>query len=299
MPQSNSLEELYELPYARFAMQTNPMGLDMLKDPEVRCIVPGLRKAFEELKEGNENPAITRSIQMPNTLTPYRFVYPLLFNAEAKGIPYAIIDQHAPAFSAQKNEEILEEYQADIEAQIGETCVLKILKTVSIDYRGFTLHGRKPLVIAAGIGNFEMSRQQLIAIARRLDPFLSNKKAKSIIINPEDCITTTLVGCIPGMLKPMLHPLHAMNVSGIAYFSPQELDGYVAFTVSPIDSIVVPVSYFEWCLRRYASEAYGRFTHTKDDEFDMWINETGASGLDVLFADIPEEYEKMIMKVDI
>lgn len=126
-----------------------------------------------------------------------------------------------------------------------------VQKTVTV-----TIGGR--LVLWSSVGDHEQSLAQRRLLAERLG--LPRRAAKSCSTNPTDCSPVQEYGMLPGMVSTFLPPHHPCRLEAVV-FAPACLarlaeSHLVAVSLSPFESLLLPLEGFVGILRGYARLAY-------------------------------------------
>jgi len=256
----------------RQSVHHNLVTLKNLRYPEVRANIPPLQSALEAWKDQSDTSLLfTRILALPRAHAPMEFVTRVYENLSENDLPFMIAD-HEPSFSAEENIAALAGRQEEIQAKLGINSLPQILKTISVE---FPVDEGRLIVLVSGVGDFRLEKRTKREIAGVLE--LSPKSAKRARINPPDFDTTLWVGLIPGMLKPVIQPHLVGNVDGITYMHLARPDDFVVLSVSPIDSMIIPVDRFEQHLRAYAKACYTGFEFHETPELEIWKKPRGNS----------------------
>ncbi len=114
------------------------------------------------------------------------------------------------------------------------------------------------LVLCTGVGTWQISRQDLHAIAQALG--LPNRRSRHATIHPATFQPVEAFGMLPGMVSPFLRPAHAARLTALVVlpwpgcWEAQMRE--VAISLSLWESLVLPLSCLRQLLRLYAIRAY-------------------------------------------
>jgi hypothetical protein len=159
------------------------------------------------------------------------------------GAPH-MIRRHAPSMSAAAK-------QAVLDAELNGVPVL-VNKTVTVRLGAAHL-------LCTGVGDFTINRHVLAKVASVLG--LPKKTAKACRINPPDYSPEHELGLLTGMVSPFVSPsisgrrLHAVVRLGSTEVAHGDKP-MVAISLSPFESLLVPLAEFGRLARLYAVTAY-------------------------------------------
>jgi len=144
---------------------------------------------------------------------------------------------HRPSLSAREKTTILPGYL--------------IQKTLTLQLGG-------DLVMVSGVGDFKVDRPLIQQIIRALD--LKKRVQKLVHINPREYPSESLYGILTGMVSPFLEPARSTTVQAVVFLKHLEIGGdwdkLVAISVSPFESLLVPIASFHTLLYAYAGATY-------------------------------------------
>ena len=162
----------------------------------------------------------------------------------AVGVPN-VIWRHASSLRAADK-------QAVLDAQWGDARVL-VNKTLTI--RLGTMH-----LLCTGVGNFTVHRNLLATLAHALR--LPKRLVKDCQINPADFAPESELGLLTGMVSPVLSPgMPAYRLQAVTLLTETEIgceqqEQMVAISLSPVESLLVPLAQFRLLAHLYARRAY-------------------------------------------
>jgi hypothetical protein len=171
----------------------------------------------------------------------------------ASGVPN-VIWRHAPSLRAS-------EKQAILDTRWGHRRVL-VNKTLTIRFGATHL-------LCTGVGDFTLHRSLLSAVATTLH--LPKRVVKDCHINPADYSPEYAVGLLTGMVSPFMSPgisthclqaiIHLTETAG--GYEPRE--PMVAVSLSPFESLLLPLSQFRILTQMYARRAYSTLQYLELD----------------------------------
>lgn len=162
----------------------------------------------------------------------------------AMGVPN-VIWRHTPSLRAA-------EKQAVLDARWGHQRVL-VNKTLTV--RLGPMH-----LLCTGVGDFTLHRSLFSEIALALH--LSKRSVKDCQINPADYAPESALGLLTGMVSPFVSPgvsahrLQAVIVLEGTVVEYEPRAQMVAISLSPYESLLVPLTQFRALTQRYAQRAY-------------------------------------------
>lgn len=114
------------------------------------------------------------------------------------------------------------------------------------------------LVLVSGLGDFTLSHHLLRQTALTLG--LKNRVHKHLQINPWQYPPEYLYGILEGMVSPFLHPGRLRNLHAVVFLADptKSTDGneQAAISLSPFESLSVPLASFQHLLHAYAGTIY-------------------------------------------
>jgi hypothetical protein len=253
------------LPMDPFRTENSTTDIQYCKDhPEHFANFPDLMTALRDMEAGGElmfdRHQIARHAHIPDSFLYYAWKH------TKKGQHFEVI-RHSPCLSVQENKQAIEDKRQEIAATLGTSELPKVLKTVTLalPYKYKMPEGYPErfdagtaYVLLSGIGDFLVKEDLKKAIAAAVR--VNSEARHNAIVNPssERFDTEALLRVVPGLVKPILWPDSVGNLLAICYQHPQEADEnpYVAVTVSPVDSILLPVGVFEASLTWYVNKFY-------------------------------------------
>ncbi len=126
-----------------------------------------------------------------------------------------------------------------------------VQKTVSVEMDG-------KLLLYSGVGAQPITRRQVHTLAAKLSLF--RRATKRCTLNPATCDPVQEFEMLPGMVSPFLRPLRPTRLAALALVSwPRrwEEQAYeVAISLSPWESLLLPLRSLKAVLYSYARQAY-------------------------------------------
>lgn len=244
------------------------LNLDSLRNPLARVGIPDLQDALAAIDAGNSDLLMSRLLLMPRAHLDPNFLLSAYALSRNEGIPFMIVS-HEPSLSAGETAEALTVKKDEICDSFGIKDLPQVLKSVTIAFQGN--EGRQ-VIILSGVGDFSVSKDLKKELGAELG--ISNKKAKEAIVNPKDFDVALILGLHPGLVKPILKPFSAGNVSGIGYLKGQsDPEDFVAISVSHLDSMILRVSDFERLFTQHAEENYMGFSLNTKPDYVFYSNQ--------------------------
>jgi hypothetical protein len=185
----------------------------------------------------------------------------------AIGIP-TVIWRHAPSLRAS-------EKQAILDAGWGHWRVL-VNKTLTI--RLGTTH-----LLCTGVGDFTLHRSLFSAIATALH--LPRRIVKDCHINPADYAPEYALGLLTGMVSPFISPaISAHRLQAVIHLTEtagecEPREPMVAVSLSPCESLLLPLTQFRVLTQMYARRAYPTLQYLEIDRqaviggCDRWMGD--------------------------
>jgi hypothetical protein len=160
------------------------------------------------------------------------------------GVPN-VIRRHSPSLRAAEKQALLDDLLDNERVLVNKTLTVRL----------GTMH-----LLCTGVGDFTLNRGLLSAVANELR--LPKRIAKDCHINPADYSPEYELGLLTGMVSPFLSPsLSAHRLQAITLLTETEV-GYeqreqtVAVSLSPFESLLVPLAQFRMLAQMYARRAY-------------------------------------------
>ncbi|SRR5712692_7658734 len=135
--------------------------------------------------------------------------------------------------------------------------------------KSITLRFAERLVLCSGVGDFRMSRPLLRQIARSLE--LEQSRYQRVRINPWEYPPEYLYGILEGMVSPFLRAGHVTHLEAVVFLAFSDAQALphtqVAISLSPFESLLVPLASFQQVLNAYADATYpGRWIELPVEE---------------------------------
>jgi hypothetical protein len=127
------------------------------------------------------------------------------------------------------------------------------------------------IVLCSGLGDFTLSNRLLRQVSLTLG--LHNRVQSRRHINPPAYPSEFLYGILEGMVSPFLHPDRVRGLLAVVFLTPPtgaaDEARQVAISLSPFESLAVPLGSFQSLLYAYAGAVYpGRWIAIADDTGD-------------------------------
>jgi hypothetical protein len=162
----------------------------------------------------------------------------------ALGIPN-VIWRHAPSLRAAEKQTVLDTLQGNERVLVNKTVTIRL----------GTMH-----LLCTGVGDFTLHRSLLSAVAHALG--LPKRILKDCQINPVDYAPEYELGFLTGTVSPFLSPgmstrrLQAVILLTETAGGCEQRDEWVAISLSPFESLLLPRTQFHVLTQLYARRAY-------------------------------------------
>jgi hypothetical protein len=160
------------------------------------------------------------------------------------GVPH-VIWRHTPSLRAADNQAVLDAMPVNMRVWANKTLTIRL----------GPMH-----LLCTGVGNFTLNRSLLSAVAHELR--LPKRIVKDCHIIPADYSPEYELGLLTGMVSPFLSPaLSAHRLHAVALLTETDVRGeqrprMVAVSVSPFESLLVPLVQFRILAKMYARRVY-------------------------------------------
>jgi len=150
---------------------------------------------------------------------------------------------HAPSLSTSEKAAILQDVWGG---------GLLVQKTITV------LFAQSLLVLCSSVGDYRLTRGDIRSISRALG--LSKSRARHVRINPGEYPPEQEYGLLEGMVSPFLDPGRPTRLSAVVFGESPEVwsqeNKRIAISLSPFESLLVPVDHYRSLRKAYASAAY-------------------------------------------
>jgi hypothetical protein len=162
----------------------------------------------------------------------------------AVGVPH-VIWRRSPSIRAADKQAVLDALLVNARMWVNKTVTIRL----------GTMH-----LLCTGVGDFTLNRSLLAAVANELR--LPKRTVKDCHINPADYSPESELGLLTGMVSLFLSPgisvhrLHAAILLTETAVGCAQRDQMVAVSLSPFESLLVPLAHFHILTQMYAQRAY-------------------------------------------
>jgi hypothetical protein len=225
--------------------------------------LPDLLTTLEEMKAGEGEMEWTRYMLCPRSHLSLEFVFDVWQRVKEADAKWKIIE-HAPATKLEDNFSILRSQAEEIAQALGTEETPRVLTTVSIVYGTKEDDGKgkanQPTVALfsriAEEGKAGVDDQTKEAIGKALK--VNSYGRKNITINPttDSFNPSRDIGVIPGLVKPIVEGDFLKRIEAICFEHAVAIDhdAFVLITVSPYESLIIPVGFFYEAFQHYLEE---------------------------------------------